>query len=243
MEFAALSLADTIKRNVDQGQMTGAVFIDFCKAFDSVDHSVLLKKLYALGIVDQEYKWFSDWLQVAFSDAESICVGVPQGSILGPLLFLLHVNDLPTVARKCSMLMYADDTVLFYFGKVAATIEKSLKEDLDLIGWWFYNNSLFLNAVKTEAMLFGTHARLSDADFAGVTFKGRPIKRVFEFKYLGVVFDEHISWNSHVKYVLSRAGANSIYTAYIHPIMDYCDTVWNCCGVGFKDVPLKFFKK
>ena len=109
-------------------------------------------------------------------------------------------------------------------------------------------NSLFLNAVKTEAMLFGTHARLSDADFAGVTFKGRPIKRVFEFKYLGI-FDEHISWNSHVKYVLSRAGkrlgmpgrirgtvtsdcANSIYTAYIHPIMDYCDTLWNCCGVG-----------
>ena len=100
------------------------------------------------------------------------------------------------------MLMYADDTVLFYFGKVAATIEKSLNEDLDLIGSWLYKNSLFLNAVKTEAMLLGTHARLSDADF-GITFKGQPIKRVFEFKYLGVIFDEHISWNSHVKYVLS----------------------------------------
>ena len=96
--------------------------------------------------------------------------------------------------------------------------------------------------------MFGTHARLSDADF-GITFKGRPIKRVFEFKYLGVVFDEHISWNSHVKQVLSRSGkrlgmqegirgnltsdcANSIYTVYIRPIMDYCDTVWICCGVG-----------
>ena len=140
-----------------------------------------------LAIVDQEYEWFTDYLkgrpqvvgsQGAFSDAESICVGVPQGSILGPLLVLLHVNDLPTAARKCSMLMYADDTVLFYFGKVAATIEKSLNEDLDLIGSWLYNNSLFLNAVKTEAMLFGTHARLSDADF-GITFKGQPIKRVF----------------------------------------------------------------
>ena len=95
-------------------------------------------------------------------------------------------------------------------------------------------------------MLFRTHARLCDADF-GITFKDRPIKCVFEFKYSGVVFDEYISWNSHVKYVLSRAGkrlgmlgrirgnltsgcANSIYTAYIRPIMDYCDTVWNCCG-------------
>ena len=191
--------------------MTGAVLIDFRKAFDSMNHSLLLKTLYALAIVDQEYEWFTDYLkgrpqfvgfQGAFSDAESICVGVPQGSILGPLLFLLHVNDLPTVARKFSMLMYADDTVLFYFGKVAATIEKSLNEDLDLIGSWLYKNSLFLNAVKTEAMLLGTHARLSDADF-GITFKGQPIKRVFEFKYLGVIFDEHISWNSHVKYVLS----------------------------------------
>ena len=142
-EFAALPLAHTIRRNIDQGQMTGAVFIDFRKAFDSVNHSLLLKRLYALGIVDQEYEWFTDYLkgrtqvvgfQGAFSDAKFICVGVHQGSILGPLLFVLHVNDLPTVARKCSMLMYADDTVLFYSGKVAATVEKSLNEDLDLIG-------------------------------------------------------------------------------------------------------------
>ena len=83
--------------------MTGAVFIDFRKAFDSMNHSLLLKKLYALGIVDQEHEWFTDYLkgrtqvvglQGAFSDAESVCVGVPQGSILRSLLFELHVNDL-----------------------------------------------------------------------------------------------------------------------------------------------------
>ena len=142
---------------------------------------------------------------------------MPQGSILVPLLFVLHVNDLPAVARKCSELMYADDTVLFYSGiKVAATIEESPNENLDLIGSWLYNDK-----VKTEAMLFGTHARLSDVDF-GLTLKGRlGIKRVF---YSGVV-----------KYVLSRAGkrlgmlgrsrgnltpdcANSIYTAYIRAL-------------------------
>ena len=94
--------------------MTGAVFKDFRKAFDSVNHSLLLKKLYVLGIVDQEYEWFTDYLrgrtqvvgvQGAFSDADAICVGVPQGSILGPLLFVLFVNYLPTVAHKCSTLM------------------------------------------------------------------------------------------------------------------------------------------
>ena len=88
------------------------------------------------------------------------------------------------------MPMYADDTVFFYSGKVAATIEKSLNEDLVLIGSWLYNNSLFLNAVTTEAMLFGTHARLSDADF-GITFRGQPINRVIELKSLGVIFEEH----------------------------------------------------
>ena len=103
-EFAALPSADTITRNIDQGQMTGAVFKDFRKAFDSVNHSLLLKRLYALGIVDQEFEWFTDYLkgrtqvfgfqlQRAFSDAESICVRVPQGSIFGPLLFVLHVHD------------------------------------------------------------------------------------------------------------------------------------------------------
>ena len=82
--------------------MTGTVFIDFHKAFDSVNHSLLLKTLYVLAIVDQEYEWFTDYLkgtpqvvgfQGAFSDAESICVGVAQGSIFGPLLFVLHVHD------------------------------------------------------------------------------------------------------------------------------------------------------
>ena len=165
------------------------------------------------------------------------------------------------------MLMYADDTVLFYFGKVAATIEKSLKEDLDLIGSWLYDNSLFLNALKTEAMLFGTHARLSDADFAGVTFKGRPIMRVFEFRYLGVVFDEHISWNSHVKYVLSRAGKRLGMRGHIRGnllqtmpipftqlifilswiIVTPCGTAAELATVyhkrGLKDVPLKLFQK
>ena len=79
--------------------------------------------------------------------------------------------------------------------QINATIDESLNEYLDLIGSWLYNNSLFLNLVKTEAMLFGTHARLSDADF-GITFKGRLIKRVFEF------IEKYSSWNSHVKYVL-----------------------------------------
>ncbi len=140
-EFAALSLADTIRRNIEQGQLTGALFIDFRKAFDSIDHSI--NKLSALGIVDHELVWFEDyldnqnqivWYQGVYSEAEYLTSGVPQGSILGPLLFVLYVNDLPSVVRNCKILMYADDTVLFYPDSDVAVIQQKLNDDLKLIG-------------------------------------------------------------------------------------------------------------
>ena len=167
---------------------------------------------------------------------------------ISPLLFVLHVNDLPRVTRHCQVLMYADDTVAFYSGKLALTIESKLIEDLDIIGSWLRNNSLFLNVTKTEAMLFGTQARLSQVTDFRVTFNANPIKRVSEFKYLGVLFDEKISWNAHVKYIISKVGkrlgmlrrirgsitshcANTIYLSYVRPILEYCDIVWDSCGV------------
>ena len=121
-KFAALSFSDNIRRNMDQGQLTGAVFIDLRKAFDTVDHTVLLIKLSNLGILDKEHGWFTDYLsnrtqvvefQGVTSTPEAISTGVPQGSILGPLLFILHINDLPEVVSECNILMYADDTVLY----------------------------------------------------------------------------------------------------------------------------------
>ena len=119
-----MCFADTIRRNIDQGCLTGAVFIDLHKAFDTVNHEVLLKKLRGVGVTNLEYEWFKNYLenrtqvvefQGVLSSTETVCVGVPQGSILGPLLFILQLNDLPGVTVKCSVLMYADDTVIFFF--------------------------------------------------------------------------------------------------------------------------------
>ena len=144
-ETAAISLTDTIRCNIDQGLLTGAVFIDLSKAFDTVDHALLLQKLRRYGIENLELKWFEDYLtnrmqvvdyQNVMSDFQSITSDVPQGSILGPLLFILLVNDLPSTVAHCTLLMYADDTVLFYSAKDVNVIEEKLNENLGLTGNW-----------------------------------------------------------------------------------------------------------
>ena len=259
-EFAALSFSDNIRRNMDQGQLTGAVFIDLLKAFDTVDHAVLLDKLSNLGIVDKEHGWFTDYLSnrtqvVEFhgvtSTPEAISVGVPQGSILGPLLFILHINDLPEVVSECNILMYADDTVLYCSSSKASVIQDKLIADLAKIDHWLSFNSLFINVTKTEAMLFGTAPRLSAVNSFSITLNNNVIKRVFHFTYLGIVFDDCLSWNEQIKQLISKAGkrvgmlgrlrrsltresANVVYCSLIRPILEYCASVWGCCGEGHK---------
>ena len=257
-ELTALCLADTIRWNIDLGQMTGAVYIDLRKAFDTVDHNLLLRKLSYIGVTNWELDWFMDYsrnrtqvvdYQGVLSNPEEVSIGVPQGSILGPLLFILHVNDLSQVVTKCSILMYADDTVLFFSAKQASIIEETLNKELAEIDQWLYENSLFINVSKTEAMLFGTTPKLCGVDSFSINVNGVPLKRVSHFKYLGVVFDERLSWNEHVRYILAKASsrvgmlgrirrnvtlssANIVYTSLIRLILEYCDTVWGCCGLG-----------
>ena len=237
---------------MDQGLLTGAVFVDLSKAFDTIDHTLLIQKLSNYGIENVELEWFKDYLsnrkqvvgyQNVVSKFQLVTSGVPQGSILGP------INNLPSTIVHCNVLMYADDTVLFYAAKDVTTIEENLNDDLDLVGKWLQENSLFINKGKTECLLFGTRGKLSSVKSFDIRISSHVIKRVSKFKYLGIYLDECLSWKDHIKSVVSKAGkkigmlgrlrynittrsANVIYTSFIHPVMEYCDTVWTCCGKG-----------
>ena len=163
------------------------------------------------------------------------------------------MNDLPVRLKLCSTLMYADDTVLFYSSKDVHDIESVLTKELGVVSNWLNENSLYLHKDKTESVLFGTRARLSNTTSFDVSILGNCIKRKSQYTYLGVVLDETLSYNAHVKSVLSKAGkrlgmlgrirdnltmntANIIYKSFIIPVLDYCDTVWSCCGKGNTDL-------
>ena len=140
------------------------------------------------------------------SDPCPITSGVPQGSILGPLLFVLFVNDLPLVLKRCQILMYADDTVIYFTGKDAQEIENTLTNELVVVHQWMLDNNLFIHKGKTECILFGTGPRLANASKCSVGIDGQDLNRVSEYQYLGVIFDESLTWNAQVKYLLSKAG-------------------------------------
>ncbi len=218
-ELAVLSFTDSIHHNMDQGLLTGVVFVDLSKAFDTIDHELLLQKLSLLYEIEGiELAWFRDYLSersqvVAFhstlSEAAVLLSGVLQGSILGPLLFILFINDLPSTINKCNILLYADGAVIFVAHKDIKEIEETLNDELNEVNTWTLHNFLFINKSKTEFVLFGTAARLSKVSEVNLFIDTFKLNRVYEFKYLGVVLDDSLTWKEHVKYVTAK-GAQRI---------------------------------
>jgi len=185
---------------MDQRCLTGAVFMDLRKAFDTVDHELLLEKLRGFGLEGLELVWFKDYLsnrtqvvgyQSFFSDPCALPSGVAQGSILSPLLFVLFINDLPNAVSQCSILLYADDAVISFAHRDVLVIEKVLNEELVIVNNWTYKNVLFLNNRKAEVVIFGTDARISQLSCFKIYIGNYELTRVSEFKYLGGVLDEN----------------------------------------------------
>ena len=153
-ETAGVFLSDYILENMDSQKMTGAVFIDLKKAFDLVDHYCLLLKLEHYGNRGQSYNWFANYLaersqrmkyRGELSSNLFLHHGVPQGSILGLLLFVLYINDLPQCLSKSQISMYADDTVIYFSCTKSSNIEVTFQSDINKVEQWLLENRLVLN--------------------------------------------------------------------------------------------------
>ena len=159
--------------SIDKGQLTGQVFLDLTNAFDTLHHSVLLDKLASLRFSKAAIQWFKAYLTErtqsvvvnrSTSDPQSISFSDPQGSWIGPLLFIIYINDVPSVVLHCKIQLYAYDTLLHVSSSSISDIESMLSEDLKHIIEWLNNNFLYLNCSKSKVMLIGSHQRLALVD-------------------------------------------------------------------------------
>ena len=254
---ALLEVTNDWAYNIDKGSVNAVVFLDLKKAFDTVDHHILLSKLYEYGVRGTSYHWFRSYLdnrkQKCFvngslSNSQSLTCGIPQGTILGPLLFLIYINDLPNCLSISKPRMYADDTHLTFGSNCVDTINEVLNRDLAKVNEWLIANKLTLNASKTEFMLIGSRQRLCTFDKSpSLSIDDKSIKHVSSTKSLGVHIDENLSWNVHIetiaKKIASGLGAlkrcrrfvpqstlHSVFNALIQPHFDYCSVVWGHCN-------------
>ena len=162
-------MTDRLYHNIDIGELNGVVFLDLKKAFDTVNHQILLNKLNCYGITGTAHKWFASYLsnrsqycQVngGISKPSRMISGIPQGSILDPLLFLLYINDLPNCLNSVKCNMFADDTQIDTSGNDINTVTNALNKDLKNVSDWLTVNKLSLNTKKTEYMIIGSYQRL-----------------------------------------------------------------------------------
>ena len=244
-----LKLQDMVINGFENNMLTCGIYLDLKKAFDTVDHSILLNKLKAYGIsgtfIDMITSYLSNRFQcVEFSAIRStlqpIKIGVPQGSILGPLLFILFVNDFPEVSTKFTSLLYADDTAILFQSKTNEALQHLLNEELPKVDQWFKLNKLLLNTDKTYYQLYNTTKQHISLD---VRIKDATIKHADTVKYLGVFIDKDMKWNSHIislshiisrnigiiyrsKHFLTNNYRLLLYNSLVLPYLNYCCLLW-----------------
>ena len=206
-----------ILKGFDDGLVTSMILIDLQKAFDTINHDILFKKLSIIGFSDHIVKWFQSYLsnrkfminlENSFSKVSSISCGVPQGSILGPLLFLVYVNDM-SMAVKCDLFLYANDTCLVFQSKNVKDIEKQLNEDFSNICDWFVDNklSIHFSEDKTTSILFASKRKIKKLQKPETIYNNIRIKQHSRVTYLGCILEETMSGESMANKVISKVNA------------------------------------
>ena len=208
---ALITLVDNITKSLDNGDIVIGIFLDLKKAFDTVNHKILVKNLYHYGIRGNVLKWFESYLTnrsqfVLFngtkSDTRDVTCGVPLGSILGPLLFILYINDFAKVSDKLFYVLFADDTNVFLNGKYINTLVATVQHELSKLYIWLLENKLTLNVSKSHFMVF--HRARHKKEKVHIQINQVPIEQVRHTKFLGVVFDDYLDWSNHISYINSK---------------------------------------
>ena len=252
---ASLDFVKFIEDAMDDNEYAIGVFCDLSKAFDTLNHDILLRKLDYYGIRGKTKEWFQSYLKgrqqyVDWEGCKSnrlpIGTGVPQGSILGPLLFLIYINDLPAATTlKC--VLFADDSNLLIRGKDISILKESLNAELEGISDFFKANKLKLNAKKTKLVCFRKKSQTINYEQIDIILDGEKLKFEEEAVFLGLTIDSHLNWESHCKNVANKISCHCgvinrvkkllppkslkiLYSSLILPHLQYGLAVWGGCS-------------
>lgn len=242
---------------LNDGMCVLGVFIDFAKAFDTIDHTILLDKLKKLGLNSQALNWFSSYFDGRsqlvimgnyMSNPCKLSVGVPQGSILGPTLFLIYINDLCSSLKHCKPILYADDTNLFYKHTNLSLELPKINEDLQLLKTWCHNNKLTLNLDKTCYILIKNRQNPFHLPQDSIRLDDTALAESKNIKFLGITVDQNLSFKTHIAnlvvkirpYIgllyrcapfLPRPILLLIYNSYINSALSYCVEAYGTANV------------
>ena len=248
--LALIEITDNFLKSIDNGLYTCGIFLDFSKAFDTVNHEILLGKLKHYGIRGLAYRWFENYLfnrrqfvsigNVSSEYTDLIC-GIPQGSTLGPILFLIYINDIHTCSKLLSIRLFADDTNVFYSDKNLNNLEQIINEELIKLTDWLRANKLSLNISKSKYMLISSSNKLKvnlDIKIGNISLKQS------EFvKYLGIYIDHNLTWKAHINYISKKISKSigiisklrhyvdlptikQVYYSLVYPYLQYGISVW-----------------